>query len=85
MRYLFAIAIPAARSGWAELTEEVREHHLCPFCDLPWLCVGALAYLGKSCLFHHARSRRASFLDREPEAQCNCPHCLHSSNPRRAA
>lgn len=85
MQFPFTIAIPAVRSGWAELNESVRAHRLCPLCDLPWICIGALVYLGKSCLLHHSPSSGTSFLDRGPELACHCPHCAHSRDHGQAA
>jgi len=85
MRFPFTIAIPAVRSGWTGLKDSVQTHRLCPFCDLPWICIAALIYLGKSCLLHHPEPSSASFLDGEPELVCHCPHCAHSRHPGKAA
>ena len=84
MRLPFSITVAAMGSGFAQLKNGIHTHRICLFCDLPWICFAALAYLAKSCLFHRYH-RRATFLDRNYGAVCNCPHCVHTRSPKRAA
>ena len=85
MRVPFSIAIPALRSGCTELKVGMDSRRICLFCDLPWICFEALAYLAKSCLLHHDRPQRRSFLDGEPPKVCDCPHCVHTRHHQQAA
>ncbi len=84
MRFSFGIAIPAVRSGWAGLKQGIHTQRICPFCDLPWICIAALSFLVRSFLLHHPQPPRASFLDGEPERVCHCPYCVRSPDHRLA-
>ena len=85
MRFSFGIAIPAVRSGWVGLKEGIHAQRICPFCDLPWISIAALSFLGRSCLLHNPQPPPASFLDGEPERVCHCPYCVRFRNHRLAA
>jgi hypothetical protein len=85
MRVSLSIALPAVRSCIAELKDGIQSRRICPFCDLPWLCLAAFAFLAKSCLLHRRQPSRRTFLDGDSSAACHCPHCVHTRHYQRAA
>ena len=85
MRVSLSIAVPAVRSCIAELRDGIQSRRICPFCDLPWLCLAAFAYFAKSCILHRRQPPRRTFLDGEASAVCHCPHCVHTRHHPRAA
>jgi hypothetical protein len=85
MRVPLSIAVAVVRSCMAELKDGIKSRGLCPFCDLPWLCLAAFAYFAKSCLLHRGQAPRRTFLDGDSPELCQCPHCVHTRHHSRAA